>query len=97
MLSYEDMKDELRLFGDDGDPWGTVMSWWFAIADEIYFNRDFDAPTEWQFKPSPIGPSNEPDSYETEVVEQATDDALQKFGALMHRAAQLLKHMNRDY
>ena len=32
-LTYKDIKDEYRLIGDDGDPWGSSVEIWFAIAE----------------------------------------------------------------
>ena len=90
------LKQEFNLTSD-GDAWGNAMLWWFSIADEIHFNREFDVPSEWQFRPSPIGPSNDPDDYITTVVREASDAELQSFGALIHRYARALKHAGKDY
>lgn len=91
------LKAEFRL-SDDGDSWGNVKQWWFTIADEIYFNRkNLRVPDEWQFKPSPMGPSNDPDDYVTNVVKDTPDEALMAFGNLVHRYARLLKSKGVNY
>lgn len=84
-LSIDDLKFEYRL-GNDGDAWGHCMQWWFAIADEIEFNRDFDVPADWQFRPSPLGLC-EDDEYMRSIMNDATDDALRAMGAMVHRLA----------
>lgn len=97
MYTYKDAMGEFRLMFDSGDAWGSAMNMWFAIADEVYFNRDMEVPTEWNFKPSPIGPANDPDDYATEIVTNMSDDALSRFGAVMHRYVGVLKHAGVDY
>ena len=91
------LKQEFRM-SHDGDTWGNTMRWWFTIADEIYFNREnIRVPNEWQFKPSPMGPSNDPDDYVTNVVKEADDDSLLAFGKIINRYASLLKRNEMDY
>lgn len=86
---------EFRLgFGDDS--WGHTVSWWFTVADELYF-RGVALPAEWKFRPSPLGPSNEPDAYETEVVQECGDDLLLRFGRALSRYANILKAAEEAY
>jgi len=97
MLTYNDLKAEFKL-SSDGDEWGNVMQWWFTVADEIYFNRDtIEVPESWEFRPSPLGPSNEPDDYPTYIVADAKADDLLRFGKLMDRYAGALRHADHDY
>lgn len=95
-LTYDNLKQEFRLT-DSGDSWGSVMAWWFAVADEIYFGRDFEVPGEWRFRPSPLGSQNDPEMYETECVREASDEALQRFGAVLTRYASMLRAAGKDY
>lgn len=97
-LTTKDLIAEYRLT-HCGDNWGNCMEWWFAIADEIYWNRapHLRVPDNWQFRPSPLGPQNEPESYTTEIVQSATDSALEEFGAMLHRYAAILKKRGEDY
>lgn len=99
VMVYSDAIDEIRLFDfADGDSWGTCMSLWFAVADEIHFNReDLKVPDDWHFKPSPFGPTNEPDDYTTSIVTALDDDDLKKLGKLVHRWAAKLKVAGKDY
>ena len=90
-LTYEDAISEFRTMFDGGDAWGSTMNMWFAIADEIYHNREFDVPDNWKFRPSPFGPTNEPNDYATVIVEDMTDRALQHLGNVIHRYAGVLK------
>lgn len=93
----QELVAEYRLCSD-GDAWGETMHWWFVIADEIHFNRDdLSVPSEWQFRPSPMGPSNEEDDYAVNVVRDASDEDLVTFGGMMNRLASILKASGRDY
>lgn len=96
-MTYADLKANFNLSFDGDDAWGSVMSWWFTVADEIHFNRGFDVPASWRFRPSPCGPSNDPEAFETEAVQAASDEALQRFGAVLDRYATKLKRAGRDY
>ena len=95
--TYKDLMTDFRLCFGDGDPWGSAMTWWFSVADEIHFNRSFAVPAAWRFRPSPLGPSNDPDAFETEAVQAASDEALMKFGAVLNRYAGVLKRAGKDY
>ena len=94
--NFADMKAEFRIT-HDGDDWGHVMQWLFSIADEIYFNRDFPVPVDWEFQPSILGPSNDPDDYTTEIVSNADDESLLRFGVMLNRAAACLRAKGKSY
>ncbi len=96
MVDLKSLKADFKL-SCDGDTWGETMQWWFTIADEIYFNRDFPVPADWHFRPSPLGPSNEPGEWPVDIVEAAGDDELLAFGNLLNRYARLLKRAGKDY
>jgi hypothetical protein len=97
-LTYKALKDEFRLTYDS-DEWGHVMHWWFTVADELYWNRRPAVwlPEDWQFRPSPIGPVNDPDDYATGCVTETETDDLLRFGHLLHRYAAKLKQAGKDY
>jgi hypothetical protein len=94
-LNYDDLRTEFRL-GDDYDPWGHCMHWLFTIADHLYWNEG-ETPAEWQFRPSPIGPQNDPDDYVTEIVSAADTAALIDFGNVLNRYAALMRAADMDY
>jgi len=74
----------------DSDLWETTMNWWFATADELYHREGF-TPEHWHFKPSPLGPSNDPDDYATGVVRETDAETLVRFGNALMRYAKKLK------
>ena len=83
---------------DSGDAWGNALNWWFVIADEIYFNRPaLHVPAEWRFRPSPLGPQNDPGDYASGVVVELDDALLKRLGAFCNRYCRLLKHLGKDY
>ena len=95
MYSYKDAKFEFKLTSD-GDKWGNGMIWLFNIADEIHFNRDTCVPDEWQFRPSPLGPSSD-DDYQAEIVQNMPDDDLLRFGNVIHRYLDRVRFLGEDY
>lgn len=95
-MDIEALKFEFRLT-NDGDDWGHVMSWLFVVADEIHFERDFDVPDDWGFRPSPLGKTTEEDDYYGSVVSMADDDSLLKFGNMLNRAARCLNANGKSY
>lgn len=97
-MTLAELKAEFRLTSD-GDDWGNVMHWWFTIAEEIYWHRgpSLEVPPSWRFRPSPLGETSDPDDYALSAVREADDSTLAAFGALIHRYAQRLKHIGRDY
>jgi len=93
-MDTRELKAEFRLHSD-GDPWGTTMAFWFAVAGEMYV-RGIPIPDAWRYRPSPLG-AKDPDAFETEICEQAGDETLAAFGALLNRYAGFLKRAGKDY
>ena len=91
MLTYADAKAEFRMTAD-GDDWGNALNWHFHVADEIYHNRAMAVPAGWQFRPSPLGPANDSEGYETSIVQDMSDGDLERFGAVLLRYARFLRH-----
>ena len=95
-MTLPDLKAKFRTFCD-GDDWGETMCWLFTIADELHFERATPVPDEWQFRPSPLGPSNDDDDFRTDCVREADDETLVRFGNLLTRYARLLRKHGKDY
>lgn len=93
-LDYRALRHAYAL-GAGGDEWSECMSWRFAIAGELY-ERGEDIPGEWQYRPSPMG-GRDPDQHEMDYCANATTEALQRFGALLHRYAARLRPVGKDY
>ncbi len=92
---YAHLKSEYRLC-NCGDSWGDAMHWSFTVADELYSREGF-TPEHWKYKPSILGPSNDPDNYATQQVIEVGTDTLIMFGELLHRYCRLLRHLGKDY
>ena len=91
-----DLKNELKLT-NDGDNWGNVMQWLFAISDYLTFETDECVPDEWQFRPSPFGADEE--SY---VFQSLKDLALPskevlEFGKVLFRVREILERKGESY
>lgn len=88
------MLRELSLACDrHGDAWGWGMSAWFDIAAAL-FNRGARIPAEWEYRPSPCGPSVECE-YTAELLAEYPDavllragDILQRYTARLHAAGE---------
>lgn len=94
-LTYADLRDEYRMAGGY-DPWGECMHWLFTIADHLHWSEG-ETPEAWHFRPSPIGPQNDPDDYVTEIVSEADPAVLVEFGNTLNRYASLMRAAGMDY
>jgi len=91
-----DLKNEFKLT-NDGDNWGNVMQWLFAIADYLTFETDECVPDEWQFKPSPFGAAEECYVFQAlKEMELPSDDVLQ-FGKVLIRVRDILESKGESY
>lgn len=89
---YAGLKAEYRL--DGADPWGNGMGWFFAVAAEMD-RRNLLIPDEWRYRPN--GHVADLAEYEPSICAAATDEALERFGALLNRYTRLIKHLGKDY
>lgn len=80
----------------DGDAWGRVMSWRFALADYLT-TRGLPVPASWQFRQSPFGPDKS--SYEYQALNRRNDapGTLARFGAALARLDNICRAAGRDY
>ena len=88
------LKCEFR-FGNDGDSWGACMAWLFAIADALTFHFDETVPSDWGFRPSPMGPDE--DQHECQFLICCEPEAVIEFGDMMWRLRGILKSQGRSY
>ena len=84
------IKYDFRMDLDTYDAWGSVMSWWFDIAEALHA-RGEDIPAEWQFRPGAGG------CEESERLEDYSSDTLEQFGNLLNRYASALESAGRSY
>ena len=93
--TYADIKAEYRCQADLGDPWGSAMQWFFAVADSVVFYHDLDAPQEWMFRPSPMGADDESDQYQ--FLKECEPCAVLRFGNLLNRYCDKLELAGENY
>ena len=94
------LKNEFKLT-NDGDNWGNVMAWLFAIGDYITFETDESVPDEWQFKPSPMGANEDCFVFQSlrhfaSEGEIMSADVL-KFGNVLNRVRDILERKGESY
>lgn len=105
-LPTNSILDAMRDNWDDGDPFGSAMSWLGAICDVLEWNGDGDlARPEWGYRPSVFGADT--DSYEyTEIDEivgnlpRGRDDALPMLdhaGRVLNRIIDMATLAGLDY
>lgn len=104
-MIHHEIRSVMRDWGDPGDPYGSVMSSWFALCDALYCHGD-DIPSSWQYRPG-IGMSTE--ALEEDEFEQSrwlydlledgavTASDLEQAGNVLERAYSILVTMGRDY
>jgi len=95
-MTLDDIKQEFRLTYDGSDPWGSVMQWAFAAAEESYFNRNGDAAMVLDYTPG-AGMPDLSENYGHELLEQMSDDDLMQFAVLLDRLIGLCKRKGWDY
>lgn len=93
----ETMRDSF----DGGDPWGSTMEWWFAIADVITEIDPSQVPSAWEFRQSPFGANTDSYAYQ-EIIDTMRDEGavledLLNAGNVLTRYATQLKLAGMDY
>lgn len=91
-IACKELLSELRMICDDS--WGDSMEAFFAVAGEL-LDRGLPIPAAWEYKPG-MSPKD-PDSYWTDVLEEASDEALQSFGKFLFRYTCLLHKHGKSY
>lgn len=89
-MTYQDLKEELRMNDFTNDPWGAAINMQFDIAEELYFNRS-EIPDHWQFSPG-AGSEASTNAYANVETEE-----LIKFGNLLHRVVRATDHAGKSY
>ncbi len=96
-MSFAALKAELRLDDIKYDPWGTAMSWHFALCDWLHFRTSEDVPCEWQYSPGAASDIDENDEYKHEAFVAEEVETLLDFGHLLDRYTDKLRLAGRDY
>lgn len=96
---FAEMRD-----GDwNGDPWGEMMGWWFALNDVCMTHA---IPCDESFRPSPFGPDNDDHRFHVlndgiirriELGCAPTDDDVAGWHKLFDTAYDALKLLGKDY
>lgn len=100
---YKNLDNEFSIGFDGGDEWGSVLSFWFAVA-EVAHHAGAEIPARWQFQDSPVhGDDWVPEDYPASLVQEMYDageisnDDLIAFGNKLTRDAHRLKRAGKDY
>jgi hypothetical protein len=93
-MTYEDLKNEIRLDDITYDPWGTAMSWHFTLCDVLCWERNADIPQHWGFK---SGISADDEDFNYDFLKQFKDEDLIKFGNLLSRYTAKLELAGKSY
>ena len=94
------LRSEIRCDDLSGDPYGTAMRYWFAIAESLSRAGE-DIPDPWEFRPSLLsGISAE--SLDIVMWDwfsggEVTPDDLRFYGNVLRRYVDLCKREGRDY
>ena len=96
-MTYKDMVYEFKLSTDKGDPWGSTLSTFFAVAAELHHRGDFYIPPDWGYSPGMAEDPREPEDYFYDLCVECSTADLQKFGSLMNRYTDCLRRAGRSY
>lgn len=83
------------------DPWGTSLSWHFAVCELMLEWAPPDPPAEWGFRQAMGGP--ETDSFPYQEIEamiesgQLDPNELLSIGQVLHRYEAMLERAGRSY
>lgn len=95
-MGLKDFMDEVHVMVDHYDPYGSCMSLWFAIADELYY-RGEHIPRHWEYSPGYSNGEPEEGDYCREIASEATTSALQDAGNIMYRWRSRIAYRGEDY
>ena len=96
-----DIRALFALDFDGGDPWGSTMSHWFAVAGTLY-RHDGEIPSHWQYRAA-LGAGEAPDDWpETEYEEMVEESTitladLTHAGNVLTRYASVLERAGHSY
>lgn len=83
---------------DNADHYGSTMSVWFKVCDILNFSRGITCPMDWDYRPSPLGPSDDDsDNYQSEILGMSGSIALGIVGDAMHARYKACKALGLDY
>lgn len=89
-------EDDLR-----HDPWGTSLTWHFAVCELMVEWAPPYPPSEWGFRQAMGGPDTENHAYQelTDMIEagEVDPDDLLRVGQVLHRYEAMLERAGRSY
>lgn len=95
---YNAIMGEVRLSDDPYDPWGSNISWLFALADYMWAINGELLPG---YTPSPMGVDLGDPSYELdmlfEVRSEFEDDDVRRVYAILSRRDDILRMLGKSY
>lgn len=100
--AYLAIRAEVNMHFGDGDPYGTAMEWWFAIADQVWHWMPEAIPADWQFGHSPLCEGLD-DSYSDSMIRDMLKRgdtnirALRDYGVILTRYMGWLKRAGLNY
>ena len=96
METINDFKQEFKLAGDSGDPWGSCMMAWFECAGQVN-KRGLIVPWHWEYRPGIGDDGTDPDCYWYDLFEQTPQNTLLSIGELLSRYASILEFQGKSY
>lgn len=84
-MNFETLYQEVKSNWYSGDVYGSCMSTWFAVTNELWFRDPALVPGEWSYTPAAsLDPREDEDSL-YDACRLAATDALVRLGELMHQ------------
>lgn len=82
---------------NDGDSWGTCMSWLFSVCDWLYENgENGDLTDRLEYSPGAMGPACE--GYDFDSLNEIGDqESIEELGEILARWRSMLRAAGQDY
>lgn len=93
-MSINTLKQAYKECFDEGDRWGSNMSAWFTISNELAY-RGEDIP--WDYEQGRVLDPREEDDYMYDVCKEAITFDLWTFGQQLERVDGILRELGENY
>lgn len=99
---YSSLREEFRLAFDPCDAWGSVMGWFFGVADVLYHHDADLIPDTWRFGHGAGCDGNSLDDPDRDIQDGLDDgwwapEDLVSFGTVLSRFSDMLRTNGGSY
>lgn len=93
--NYRELKSEAMVGWDSYDRWGSAMSLWFDVCDELT-RRQLRTPARWEYRAGPLGDQPR-HGHVAWALSQMSAPSLYRMGYALQRLTRHLRALGEDY